>query len=94
METILTSWVFELFSELLLSIALFVIGLLVGRARERKLKSGRHLDEYEFYPFTLDDKQHLKFDIERFLSGVDSLLSARDYVFVFRTNVTTHSVSS
>lgn len=80
METILTSWVFELFSELLLSIALFVIGLLVGRARERKLKSGRNLDEYEFYPFTLDEKQHLKFDLDRFLSGVDRLLTFRDYV--------------
>lgn len=80
METALTSWGFELLSELLLSIAVFFIGLLVGRARERKLRVGRNLDEYEFYPFTLDDKQHLQFDLDRFLSGVDYLLAHRDHV--------------
>lgn len=80
METILTGWGFELLSELLLSIALFIIGLLVGRARERQLKAGRNLDEYEFYPFSLDDNQHLQFDLERFLAGVDYLLSHRDHV--------------
>lgn len=72
----------ELFSELainvLASVILLGFGFLFGKYRERKLQQGRNLEEYDFYPFDVDQDKHLFFDLDRFSDGVRHLLRHRD----------------
>lgn len=63
----------------LVASALFVgIGFLYGRYKERK-KKGRSLENYPFYPFTLDDKKMLQFDLDLFNQAVASLIRSKDF---------------
>ena len=72
----------ELFSELaaniLASVILLSFGFLFGKYRERRLQQGRNLEEYDFYPFDVDQEKHLFFDLDRFNEGVGHLLRHRD----------------
>jgi len=71
-----------MFNELLVdmgaSAILLLFGFLFGKFRERKLQGGTNLDDHEFYPFDLDDKKNLFFDIQKFKMGVGHLLRNRD----------------
>ena len=71
-----------MFNELLVdmgaSAILLLFGFLFGKFRERKLQGGTNLDDHEFYPFDLDDKKNLFFDIQKFKIGVGHLLRNRD----------------
>ena len=71
-----------MFTELLVdigaSVILLLFGFLFGKFRERKLQGGTNLDEYEFYPFDLDDNKNLFFDIDKFKAGVSHLLRNQD----------------
>jgi predicted transcriptional regulator YheO len=59
---------------------LFVaIGFIYGQYRERKKNQGRPLENYPFYPFSLDDKKMLQFDFDLFNEGVVTLLSKKDF---------------
>ena len=63
----------------LIASAVFVgLGYLYGRYKERK-KKGQPLENYPFYPFSLDDKKMLQFDFDLFNEGVAHLLKKRDY---------------
>ena len=72
----------EIFSELavnvLASVILLGFGFLFGKYRERSLQQGRNLEEYDFYPFDVDQDKHLFFDLKRFSDGVSHLLRHRD----------------
>ena len=72
----------EVFAELavnvLASALLLGSGFAVGKYRERRRQRGRNLEEYDFYPFGLDDQKRLHFDLDRFNSGVAYLLRHRD----------------
>jgi predicted transcriptional regulator YheO len=60
--------------------ALFVgIGFVYGRYRERRKNKGQALEDYPFYPFSLDDKKMLQFDFDLFKQGVEALLNKKDY---------------
>ena len=52
-----------IFTELIVNIAasaiLLFFGFLFGKFRERKMQGGKNLDDYEFYPFDLDEKKNL-----------------------------------
>ena len=54
-----------IFTELIVNIAasaiLLFFGFLFGKFRERKMQGGKNLDDYEFYPFDLDEKKNLFF---------------------------------
>lgn len=71
-----------MFSELLVEIGvsaiLLLFGYLFGKFRERRLHGGNNLDEYEFYPFEVDDNKNLYFDLEKFKNGMYHLLRNRD----------------
>ncbi|MFQ6006180.1 MAG: PAS domain-containing protein [Woeseia sp.] len=71
-----------MFSEILINVfasaILLVFGYLGGQYRERRLQRGRNLEEYQFYPFALDEKKNLYFDLAKFCSGVSHFLSHRD----------------
>jgi len=68
----------EILVNLLASAILVAFGYLGGKYRERKQQLGRQLEDYEFYPFCLDDKQALCFDAGRFMRGVRHFLAHRD----------------
>ena len=74
----------EMFSELAInvtaSILLLGFGYLYGKYRERLLQQGKTLEEYDFYPFDLDENRILFFDLDKFNSGVRHFLGRRDNV--------------
>ena len=71
-----------IFTELIVDIAasaiLLLFGFLFGKFRERKIQAGKNLDDYEFYPFDLDEKKNLFFDIKKFNAAVEYFISNRD----------------
>ena len=74
----------EMFSELAInvtaSILLLGFGYLYGKYRERRLQQGKVLEEYDFYPFELDENKILFFDLDKFNSGVGHFLDRRDNI--------------
>ena len=50
-----------MFNEIIINVAasaiLLFFGYLYGKFRERKLHEGKNLDDYDFYPFDLDEKK-------------------------------------
>ena len=71
-----------MFNELIINVVasaiLLFFGYLYGKFRERKLHEGKNLDDYDFYPFDLDEKKHLFFDMGKFSEGVKYLLNHPD----------------
>ena len=69
----------EIFINVLASAVLLMFGYFGGKFRERKLYQGKNLEDYEFYPFALDEKQNLYFDPIKFSSGVRHFLRRHDF---------------
>ena len=69
----------EIFINLLASAALLLFGYFAGKIRERRSRAGKKLEEYEFYPFALDEKNNLYFDLDLFCTGLHHFLKHRDY---------------
>lgn len=64
----------------LIASLLFVgLGFLYGRYRERKKNQGSPLENYSFYPFSLDDSKRLQFDFDLFNEAVASLIKTKDF---------------
>jgi hypothetical protein len=64
----------------LIASAVFVgIGFLYGRYKERKKNQGSPLENYPFYPFSLDVKKMLQFDFDKFNEAVSSLIRTKDF---------------
>ena len=64
----------------LIASAVFVgIGFIYGRYKERKEHQGKRLEDYPFYPFSLDEKKILHFDYDLFNEAVKVLLKKKDY---------------
>ena len=70
----------ELVVNVLASAILLGFGYLYGQYRERRLHLGKNLEEYEFYPFELDEKKNLFFEMEMFNTGVSHFLRQRDNI--------------
>lgn len=72
-----------MFAEILINVfasaILLVFGYFGGQYRERRLHKGKNLEEYDFYPFALDEKKMLFFDLAKFSAGVQHFLKHRDY---------------
>ena len=60
----------ELAINLFASVILLGAGFVGGKYRERKLREGKNLEEYDFYPFGQDEKKHVFFDAGRFAEAV------------------------
>lgn len=69
----------EIVVNVLASAILLVFGYFGGKYRERQLNQGKNLEDYKFYPFALDEKKVLYFDLEKFCVGVRYFLRHRDY---------------
>ncbi len=64
----------------LIASAVFVgIGFLYGRYKERKSNQGSPLENYPYYPFSLDEKKMLQFDFGLFNQAVTALIKKRDF---------------
>ena len=70
----------ELFVNIIASIILLVFGFFYGKYREKKLYEGNNLEDYDFYPFKLNDENNLIFDIDIFFMGVKHLIKNFDKV--------------
>lgn len=70
----------ELVVNVVASVILLGFGFVFGKFRERQLARGKNLEEYDFYPFRVDDKGVLHFDVIRFNAGTTYLLHRRDHV--------------
>jgi predicted transcriptional regulator YheO len=68
----------EIVINVLASAVLLIFGYFSGQYRERRSHKGKNLDEYEFYPFALDDQKSLYFDLKKFCTGVRHFLRHRD----------------
>ncbi len=79
MEWYKSPWLINIFSGLVVSLILVVVGYLYGKYRERKKFQGKNLEEYDFYPFNLDEQKRPKFDLRDFRLGTYYFLKHRDY---------------
>ena len=55
-----------------------VIAYLVGRGRSRVDKESERLEEYDFYPFTVNENRHIEFSPEKFNQAVTYFLDHRN----------------
>lgn len=69
----------EIVINVLASAILLVFGFFGGQFRERRSRQGKSLEDYEFYPFALDENKNLFFDLQKFCTGVRYFLKYRDY---------------
>ena len=70
----------ELAVNLLASAVLVVGGYLWGKFRERQSHNGKRLEEFDFYPFGIDEAKVLYFDEAKFLKAVDYFLKHRNEI--------------
>lgn len=90
----------ELAINLLASAVLVAGGYLWGKYRERQLQKGQRLEEFDFYPFGVDEAKALYFDEVKFLKAVDYFLihrndvAARQLLLVGQQNDVENSLSA
>jgi len=72
------SWIQELAVNLAASLVLFGGGFLIGKWRGRRQRIGRNLEQYDFYPFVVDEHGFPQFSLELFERGVEHLLENVD----------------
>jgi predicted transcriptional regulator YheO len=90
----------DLLINVLWPMVLVVAGYIGGKYRERRLQLGKNLEEYDFYPFALDERKHLGFDAVKFAAAVRHFLryrddtAARQLILVGEQNDVTHMLSS
>ena len=77
-DFVMNSWVGEIATNLVVSLLLFAAGFLIGKYRQRALLKGRNLEQYGFYPYTVDASGFPAFSMEMFRRGVDYLLAKSD----------------
>lgn len=66
-------------AEVITTIILFIGGYFVGKFREKRLHKGRNLDEYDFYPFTVNRDNFPEFNLNNFRLGIYYFLKNTDY---------------
>lgn len=77
-EIIASPWFQDLAGNLAASLVLFGGGFLIGKWRGRRQRAGRNLEQYDFYPFTVDADGFPQFSLELFQRGVRHLLDHAD----------------
>ena len=70
----------ELAINLLASAVLVAGGFVFGKYRERQAQKGKSLEEFDFYPFGVDEAKLLYFDEAKFLKAVDYFLHHRNTI--------------
>jgi hypothetical protein len=78
LEWISNPWMQDLAANLVVSGVVFAIGFLIGKWRGRRQARGRNLEQYGFYPFTVDKDGFAQFSLSEFERGVRHLLEDAD----------------
>ena len=73
-------WLVNILSGLIVSLILFAGGYLLGKKREKNRLKGKNIEEYDFYPFDLNEEKRLYFDIKDFRLGIYYFLKNMDYI--------------
>src|SRR6266699_1391177 len=68
----------NLIASIIASLILFAIGFLWGKYKERR-KFGRNLEEYDFYPYTINRDNVPEFNLKDFRLGTHYFLKNNDY---------------
>jgi len=68
----------ELAINILASAVLVAGGYLGGKYRERQAQKGEQLEEFDFYPFAVNEAKVLYFDDAKFVKAVDYFLRHRN----------------
>jgi len=72
--------VIHIIAEVVTSIVLIIGGFFLGKLREkRRLSKGKNLDEYDFYPFTVNRENFPEFDLSRFRLGMHYFMKKYDH---------------
>src|SRR5258706_6335443 len=66
-------------AAVVVSLILFAVGFFIGKYREKMKQKGKNLDEYDFYPFTVDKNNFPQFDVKGFRLAVHYFLKNWDY---------------
>ena len=65
-------------ASIIASLVLLAAGFLWGKYKERR-KYGRNLEDYDFYPFTINRQNFPEFDLKDFRLGMHYFLKNNDY---------------
>src|SRR6266567_8074745 len=65
-------------ASIIASLILLAIGFLWGKYKERR-KFGRNLEEYDFYPYTINRDNVPEFNLKDFRLGMHYFLKNKDY---------------
>src|SRR2546425_7010711 len=68
----------NLIASVIASLILLAVGFLWGKYKERR-KFGRNLEEYDFYPFTINRENVPEFNLKDFRLGMHYFLKNNDY---------------
>lgn len=77
-EWVLSPWMQDVLVNLAVSLIVFAIGFLIGKWRGRRQMRGRNLEQYDFYPFTVDEHGFPVFGLPLFERGMHHLLENTD----------------
>lgn len=73
-------WLVNILSGLIVSLILFSFGYFIGKRREKNRLKGSNIEEFDFYPFDLDEEKRLYFDLKDFRLGIYYFLKNRNYI--------------
>src|SRR5207245_8925488 len=66
-------------ASIIASLFFLAAGFIWGKYKERRRKFGRNLDEYDFYPFTVNRENFGEFSLKDFRLGMHYLLKNHYY---------------
>jgi predicted transcriptional regulator YheO len=66
-------------ASIIVSLLFLVAGFLWGKYKERRQQFGKNLDEYDFYPFTINRQNFPEFSLKDFRLGMHYFLKNEDY---------------
>jgi predicted transcriptional regulator YheO len=66
-------------ASIIASLVFLVAGFVWGKYKERKHKFGRNLDEYDFYPYTINRENFPEFSLTNFRLGMHYFLKNEDH---------------
>ena len=68
--------------NVIVSSILILFGYLFGMFNIRSAQKGANLDDHDLYPFNLDEKNNLYFDIQKFNAAVKHFLRHNNHTVV------------
>ena len=72
----------EILVDVIVSSILILFGCLFGMFKVRSAQKGANLDDHDLYPFNLDKKNNLYFDIQKFNAAVKHFLRYNNHTVV------------